>query len=396
MGLEFIEGNEAIARGALKANCNFFAGYPISPSSSIAYHMLNKLPRVGGVAIQGEDEIASIGMCIGAAMTGAKVLTATSGPGMSLYSENIGLAVSGETPLVIVNVQRQGPAIGSSTKGAEGDILFTRWCTSGGQPMIILSPATVTEAYELTYRAFNLAEKYRTPVFLLTNKEICLTRESVDLERVELPRLVDRTRAAIGDSSLPYRLKTLHLVDRTRAAIGDSCLPYQLKALHEVPEFTDIGGDQITRFTTSSHDEAGYFTSNPKAIQRMIDHYAAKIESAEKDIALVKQDIEEGAEMLMISYGITSRSVAVAVKKMREQGYKVSSFTLQSLYPIPRTALSKALVGIKRVVVPEMNMGQYIQEIQRLIPTGVEVVGVNKMDTTLLSPDEIIERGVLS
>ena len=374
MGLEFIEGNEAIARGALKANCDFFAGYPITPSSSILHHMLNKLPRVGGVAIQAEDEIASIGMCIGAAMAGAKALTATSGPGISLYSENIGLAIIGETPLVIVNVQRQGPATGAATKGAEGDILFTRWCTSGGQPMIVLSPATVSETYELTYRAFNLAEKYRVPVFLLTNKEVCVTRESVDLERVELPQLVDRTRVAIGRP----------------------CLPYRFKELHEAPEFADIGGDQITRFTTSSHDEAGYLTSSPEVIQRMIDHYAAKIESAEEDIALVKQDIEADAETLMISYGITSRSVAVAVKKMREQGYKVSSLTVQSLYPVPRATLSKALVGIERVIVPEMNMGQYIQEIQRLIPAGVKVVGVNKMDTTLISPDEIIERGILS
>ncbi len=374
MGLEFIEGNEAIARGALKANCNFFAGYPITPSSSILHHMLNKLPRVGGVAIQGEDEIASIGMCIGAAMAGAKALTATSGPGISLYSENIGLAIIGETPLVIVNVQRQGPATGAATKGAEGDILFTRWCTSGGQPMIVLSPATVSEAYELTYRAFNLAEQYRVPVFLLTNKEVCVTRESVDLERVELPQLVDRTRVTIGRP----------------------CLPYSFKELHEAPEFAAIGGDQITRFTTSSHDEAGYLTTSPEVIQRMIDHYAAKIESAEEDIALVKQDIEAYAETLMISYGITSRSVAVAVKKMREQGYKVSSLTVQSLYPVPTTTLSKALVGIKRVIVPEMNMGQYIQEIQRLIPAGVKVVGVNKMDTTLISPDEIIERGILS
>ena len=374
MGLEFIEGNEAIARGALKANCDFFAGYPITPSSSILHHMLNKLPRVGGVAIQGEDEIASIGMCIGAAMAGAKALTATSGPGISLYSENIGLAIIGETPLVIVNVQRQGPATGAATKGAEGDILFTRWCTSGGQPMIVLSPATVSETYELTYRAFNLAEQYRVPVFLLTNKEVCVTRESVDLERVELPQLVDRTRVTIGRP----------------------CLPYSFKELHEAPEFAAIGGDQITRFTTSSHDEAGYLTTSPEVIQRMIDHYAAKIESAEEDIALVKQDIEADAETLMISYGITSRSVAVAVKKMREQGYKVSSLTVQSLYPVPTTTLSKALVGIKRVIVPEMNMGQYIQEIQRLIPAGVKVVGVNKMDTTLISPDEIIERGILS
>ncbi len=307
-------------------------------------------------------------------MTGAKVLTATSGPGISLYSENIGLAIIGETPLVIVNVQRQGPATGAATKGAEGDILFTRWCTSGGQPMIVLSPATVSETYELTYRAFNLAEKYRVPVFLLTNKEVCVTRESVDLEQVELPQLVDRTLVATGRP----------------------CLPYRFKELHEAPEFADIGGDQITRFTTSSHDEAGYLTSSPEVIQRMIDHYAAKIESAEEDIALVKQDIEADAETLMISYGITSRSVAVAVKKMREQGYKVSSLTVQSLYPVPSAILSKALVGIKRVIVPEMNMGQYIQEIQRLIPAEVKVVGVNKMDTTLISPDEIIERGILS
>ncbi|HEY5740747.1 MAG TPA: pyruvate flavodoxin/ferredoxin oxidoreductase, partial [Gammaproteobacteria bacterium] len=142
MGLEFLEGNEAIARGAMQANCNFFAGYPITPSSSILQHMLELVPQRGGVAVQAEDEIASIGFCIGAAMTGSKVLTATSGPGISLYSENIGLAIIGETPMVIVNVQRQGPATGSATKGAEGDIQFTRWCTSGGLPVIVLSPAT--------------------------------------------------------------------------------------------------------------------------------------------------------------------------------------------------------------------------------------------------------------
>ena len=134
MALEFLEGNEAIARGAMKANCNFFAGYPITPSSSVLHYMQGMMPAVGGVAIQAEDEIASIGFCIGAAMAGSKVLTATSGPGLSLYSENIGLAIAGETPMVIVNVQRQGPATGSATKGAEGDIQFTRWCTSGGLP----------------------------------------------------------------------------------------------------------------------------------------------------------------------------------------------------------------------------------------------------------------------
>ncbi len=368
MGLEFLEGNEAIARGAMKANCGFFAGYPITPSSSILHYMLDKLPRAGGMAIQAEDEIASIGMCIGAAMAGAKVLTATSGPGISLYSENIGLAVMGEVPMVIVNVQRQGPATGAATKGAEGDILFTRWCTSAGLPMIVLSPADAAQAYELTYRAFNLAEQYRVPVFVLTNKEVGLTRESVDLEQVQLPPLVNRTRPV---SNGPYA-------------------PYYFEADSGVPDFADIGGDRITRFTTSSHDHEGQLTTNPEMIQKMIDHCTVKIEHVADEIALVRHDTDTGAEVLMLSYGITSRSVAVAAKKLRDQGRKVSVLTLQSLYPVPQAAIGEALAGIKRVVVPEMNMGQYILEIQRLAPAGVEVVGVNKMDTTLLSPDEIM------
>jgi 2-oxoglutarate ferredoxin oxidoreductase subunit alpha len=373
MALEFLEGNEAIARGALKANCNFFAGYPITPSSSILQYMLNKLPASGGIAIQAEDEIASIGFCIGAAMAGSKVLTATCGPGISLYSENIGLAIMGETPMVIVNVQRQGPATGSATKGAEGDIQFTRWCTSGGLPVIVLSPATVEEAYELTYRAFNISEQYRLPVFLLTNKEIGITRESVDLDRISLPSLVERARAAPGEEYLPH----------------DFDLP------SDVPAFSDFGGDQIARFTTSTHDKAAYLTTSPQVIQEMIDHYTAKVEADADRLALVKEDFQPGADTLIISYGITSRSAAVAVREARAKGAKISALTLQTLYPVPRTALTAAMKGIRKIIVPEMNMGQYILEIERLVPADVALVGVNKMDTTLISPAEILECGGL-
>jgi 2-oxoglutarate ferredoxin oxidoreductase subunit alpha len=373
MALEFLEGNEAIARGAMKANCNFFAGYPITPSSSILQYMLSMLPYSGGVAIQAEDEIASIGFCIGAAMAGSKVLTATSGPGISLYSENIGLAIMGETPMVIVNVQRQGPATGSATKGAEGDIQFTRWCTSGGLPVIVLSPATVGEAYELTYRAFNLSEQYRVPVFILTNKEIGVTRESVDLDAIDLPSLVERARAAVGEEYLPHNFD----------------IP------SEVPAFSDFGGEHIARFTTSTHDKAAYLATSPAVIQEMIDHYSAKVEAAADELALVKQDFEDGAETLIISYGITSRSAAVAVREARAKGVKISALCLQTLYPVPTTALASAMVGMKKIIVPEMNMGQYILEIERLAPTGVELIGVNKMDTTLISPNEILERGGL-
>ena len=373
MGKEFLEGNEAIARAAIRAKCNFFAGYPITPSSSILQYMLEWLPENGGVGIQAEDEIASMGFCIGAAMAGRKVLTATSGPGISLYSENIGLAIMGETPLVIVNVQRQGPATGSATKGAEGDIQFTRWATSGGLPIIALSPATVGEAYALTYKAFNFSEKYRTPVFVLTAKEVGVTRESVDLSAIKLPPLVERKK--VGPK-------------------GDY-IPHYFEKLSNVPLMSDFGGDHIARYTTSTHDKAAYLTTNPSVIQEMIDHYKTKIEAATDDIALYKEDFQKGADVLIVSYGIISRSAAVAVKEARAKGKKVSSLVLQTLFPVPQKVIRSALKGVKKVIVPEMNMGQYLFEIERLACGKAEVVGVNKMDTTLISPEMILEKGGL-
>jgi 2-oxoglutarate ferredoxin oxidoreductase subunit alpha len=335
--------------------------------------MLEWVPEIGGMAIQAEDEIASMGFCIAAAMAGRKVMTATSGPGISLYSENVGLAIMGETPMVIVNVQRQGPATGSATKGAEGDIQFTRWVTSGGLPVIALSPATVGEAYELTYRAFNLAEQYRTPVFILTNKEIGVTRESVDLDAIELPPLIERNREISNDKYLPHAFTKLT----------------------DVPAMSDFGGQHIARYTTSTHDQSAYLTTNPAVIQEMIDHYAAKIDEAADDMALVKEDLQAGAETLVVSYGIISRSAAVAIKEARARGKKISSLVLQTLWPVPKKAITSAMNGVHRVIVPEMNMGQYLLEIQRLAPDGVEVVGVNQMNTSLISPTKIQQTGGL-
>jgi 2-oxoglutarate ferredoxin oxidoreductase subunit alpha len=368
MALEFIEGNEALVRGALAANCNFFAGYPITPASSIFNHMLARMPGAGGIVIQGEDEIASIGFCIGAAMAGHKAMTASSGPGLSLYSESIGLAIIGETPLVIVDVQRQGPATGSATKGAEGDIQFARWGTAGGLPVIVLCPATVAETYELAYRAFSLAEQYRAPVLLLSNKEIAMTKESVDLDAIALPPPVERKRFAGNHVYLP------HFFEQPG----------------EVPPIADFGGPHIARYTTSTHDQAAYLTADPATIGAMIDHYAAKIEAAADDIAFVREDLEDGAPILVVSYGIVSRSVAVAVREARERGARVSSLVLQTLFPVPAKAIRAAMAGVAKVVVPEMNLGQYILEVERLAPGGARVVGVNKMDTTLISPTEII------
>jgi 2-oxoglutarate ferredoxin oxidoreductase subunit alpha len=335
--------------------------------------MLELLPEVGGVAMQAEDEIASIGFCIGASMAGTKAMTATSGPGISLYSENIGLAIMGETPLVIVDVQRQGPATGSATKGAEGDIQFARWVTSGGLPIIALSPATVAEAYEFTFRAFNLAEQFRSPVFLLASKEIGLTQESVDLESVALPPPVERRRP---ESGAGYQ-------------------PHYFERLEEVPALADMGSEHITQYTTSTHGKDGYLTADPALIQEMIEHYAAKIEAARDEIALYRHDAQEDANTLVVSYGVTSRAADVAVARARAEGRKVSSLVLKTLFPVPETAIAEALRGVDKVVVPEMNLGQYILDVERLAPAGVSVVGVNKMDTTLISPAEIIEQGGL-
>lgn len=373
MGREFLEGNEAIARGCMKAKCDFFAGYPITPASSILHYMLELVPQAGGTAIQAEDEIASMGFCIAAAMTGRKVMTATSGPGLSLYSESVGLAQMGETPMVIVNIQRQGPATGSATKGAEGDIQFTRWITSGGLPVIALSPATIGEAYELTYRAFNLAEQYRSPVFVMANKEIGVTKESVDLDAIELPPLVERKKVASGKDYVPHNFN----------------------GLTDVPAMSDFGGEYIARYTTSTHDKTAYLTTNPTVIQEMIDHYTAKIDEAADDMALYKEDFQAGAETLIISYGIISRSATVAVKEARARGTKISSLILQTLWPVSKKAITSAMKGIKKVIVPEMNMGQYCLEIERLAPPGVEVVGVGKMNTSLVSPAEIQRTGGL-
>jgi 2-oxoglutarate/2-oxoacid ferredoxin oxidoreductase subunit alpha len=374
MAYEFVEGNEAIARAAMRAGCDFFAGYPITPASSILHYMLEWVPEEGGTAIQAEDEIASMGFCLGAAMAGRKVMTATSGPGLSLYSENIGLAIIGETPMVIINIQRQGPATGSATKGAEGDIQFTRWGTSGGLPIVALSPASVTEAYELTYTAFNIAEKYRTPVFIMASKDTGVTQESVDLDSVELPPLFPR---------------------RTVPA-GEKFVPHAFSSPAEVPAMSPFGGDHIVRYTTSTHDQAAYLSADPTVIGEMIEHYAAKIEDAADDLAMVKRDFQPGADTLCISYGITSRSVAVAVREARQAGRRVSSLVLQTIWPVPEKAIRESFAGISRVIVPEMNLGQYRLEIERLAPPGVEVVGVNKMNTTLISPQEILKQGGLS
>ncbi len=371
---EFIDGAEAIARGALDAGCTFFAGYPITPATPILLHMIRELPKVGGVAIQAEDEIASLGFCLGAAMTGARAMTATSGPGIALYSEHIGLAIMGEVPLVIVNVQRMGPSTGGATTTAQGDIQFMRWGTSGGYPVIVLSPTDVRDCYRLTGRAFDLAERFRVPVFLATDKDTVATRATVDLAAYE--RVPVRERP-LADPAAPF-------------------VPYRAAHLDDVPPLAHIGGPHLVRFTSSSHDERGYLTKNPPDVDRLNRHLAAKIEAHLDEIALVESDLQDGAETLVISYGITARPAQEAVQAARAAGRRVSSLVVRSLWPVPEAAIRAALAGVRRAVVVELNLGQYRREIERLARGEQEVSGVHRVDGTLIGAGEILTEGELA
>ncbi len=373
--IEYIDGNEAVVRGAIDAGCNFFAGYPITPASSILHGMVRELPKVGGIAVQGEDEIASIGFCIGASMTGMRCMTATSGPGISLYSENIGLAIMGETPLVIVDVQRQGPATGSATKGAAGDVQFVRWVTSGGFPVVVLSPSTVEECYLLTRRAFDISERLRIPVFLLSNKELGQLREMVDLDSLDMPETARRPR------------------DDSRS---DMFVPYDFRSPGDIPPMADIGGARTVRYTTSMHYKNGFITGRPPEIAEMMRHLEEKVLGRRDELEFCRADLEEGADVLVLSYGIVSRSAREAVSRLRSRGRKVSHLMILSIWPSPVGEIQRALKGVNRIVIPEMNLGQYTLEVERIarsITPRVVITPVVKMDTTLLSPDEIIEGG---
>lgn len=368
MALSFIEGNEAVALGAIAAGCRFFAGYPITPATTIYNAMLKYLPPEGGVCLQGEDEIASIGYCLGASMAGKKVLTATSGPGISLYSEQISFAIGSEIPVVIVNVQRLGPSTGSATKGADGDIQFMRWGSSSGLPVIVLAPVDAADCYRLTVHAFNLAEQYRCPVFLASNKEIAMTRESVDLDALQLPGIVTRTAADPKKPFLPF------------ASAGDDM----------APDFLPIGDPALVRQTSSTHGVNGYITVDPDEIDAFQHRLEKKLKAHVDDFTLYDQDLDPKARTLVVAYGVTARAARVAVAESRSAGQPVSLLIPKTLWPVPERLITGTAATYDRVVVVEMNTGQYVREIRRLL-VGKQVDFFGQMNGNLIQPEQIRE-----
>ena len=366
MALSFMEGNEAVARGAMAAGCSFFAGYPITPATTVFANMLKLLPPKGGICVQGEDEIASMGYCIGAAMAGKKVLTATSGPGISLYSEQLSFAIGSEIPMVIVDVQRLGPSTGSATRGADSDIQFLRWGNTGGVPVIVLVPKDAKDCYELTVHAFNYAEEFRCPVFIASNKEIGMTRESLDLDAITLPPLVER-KPFTGETYIPFE------ADPDKA-----------------PDFLPIGGKILVRQTSSTHGPDGYITIDPEVISASQKRLQNKIMAAEERISLYEEKKREGADTLVISYGVSSRAVTDACDHLAEKGKPVSTLNLKTVWPVPEKLIQEKAAAYKRIVVIEMNLGQYVNEIRRVLP-GKTIKFYGQMDGTLIAPGKIME-----
>lgn len=368
MELSLYEGNDAVAWAAYQAGCRFFAGYPITPATSLLTNMLRILPPAGGIVVQAEDEIAAMGYCIGASMAGLKVMTATSGPGLSLYSEQISFAIGSEIPLVIVDVQRLGPSTGSATKGADGDIQFMRWGNSGGMPVIVLAPIDVKDCFTLTMHAFNLAEQYRCPVFLASNKEIGQTRESVDLDSIEKPTVMTRQQPSSGEPFQPFRT-----------------LPGQ-----DVPGFLPIGNQHLVRQTSSTHGVDGYITTAPDEIAAMNDRMKRKIEAKVDQFSFADALIEPDAETLILTYGASARSARALYKKRKAEGKPISLLILKTLWPVPENLIRQKAKGTKHIVVVEMNLGQYVHEIERVLKDKkIEFLG--QMDGRLIRPDQIEE-----
>ncbi len=402
MPREYIDGATALARGALRAGCTFFAGYPISPATPILLHMVRELPKVGGIGIQAEDEIAAISMCIGAAMTGARAMTATSGPGISLYSENLGLAIMGEVPLVIVDVMRMGPATGGATTIAQGDVQFVRWGTSGGYPIIALAPSSVPECYTLVQRAFDLAERFRTPVFLLPDKELIMSMSTVDIAEyvdVAVGRRPLVPSLPPGNGGSDGRINAVTGRPDPRLRPEETYLPYDFDPIDAVPPTSPFGGPHITRFTGSSHDEHGFLTKDPLKVGRLNEHLRAKIENHRHQFEFGLLHRADAKGVLFIGYGTTARAMREAGDRARRAGLPVSDLTLHTLWPVPEHLLLEATEGQRRVVIGELNHGQYAREVERILYHHAalrrldppEIVSIQRVDGNLITPAQFLD-----
>jgi len=370
-GRHLILGNEACAEGALRAGCRFFAGYPITPANEISHRIAAEMPKTGGFFLQMEDEIASIAAVIGASWAGAKAMTATSGPGYSLMQENIGYAHMTETPCVVVDVQRSGPSTGQATLPSQQDIFQAKYGAHGDYEVIALSPWSVQEMFDLTVRAFNLAESYRTPVMLMADGEIGHIKEKI---------------------VIPEEVET---VDRRRPS-GEECTPFGTEDPCMVPEMPRFGEGYRLLVTGSTHRPTGVRDYSPRYHQLKVNRIRGKILQAEGEIRdVVEVDLDD-AKVAVISFGASARPSYGAVKKARGDGLKAGLLRLRTLWPFPEGLVSDLADNVDAILVVEMNVGKLVREVERIVCGRAQIVSVAKIGGVLPSVDEIYQaiRGV--
>jgi len=356
--------------GALRAGCRFFAGYPITPATEISEILSVKLPQVDGTFIQMEDEIASLGAVIGASLAGVKAMTATSGPGFSLMQENLGFAIISEVPCVIVDVMRGGPSTGLPTMPSQSDVMQARWGTHGDHPIIVLSASTVRECYDMTIKAFNFSEKFRTPVILLIDEVVGHMREKMVLD--------DRGGVEIFDRIRPTMPPEWYI-------------PYE-DTPGGIPPMANFGDGYRYHVTGLTHDIRGFPTSRPDEIGPFISRLHRKISQHFSEIQIAEFYETEDAEITMIAYGCVARSAKRAMILAREKGLKVGLLKLMTVWPFMRSAVEKILQTSKYLLIPEMNMGQISREVKRVSRDTARVFTLNKVDGTIITPDELLDR----
>lgn len=366
-----IQGNQAMAEGAIYAGARFFAGYPITPSSEIAEECSRIMPKVGGVYLQMEDEIASIAAVVGASLAGAKAFTATSGPGFSLMQENLGMAVMGEVPCVIINVQRSGPSTGLATKPAQSDVMQIRWGRHGDQCVIALSPSSVKECFHLTVQAFNFAEKFRIPVILAADEIVAHMRESFITPAPGEIGVVDRKKPAVP----PEQYKPF-------TAGEDGVAP-----------LAAYGSDYVFHVSSSMHGPDGYSNNSPANANWRVSQLHRKIELNRDEIVMTRSYYtEDGIDVLLVAFGATTRAARAAALEARKAGIRAGVLQLITLWPFPDKELASLGLNVKTVVVPEMNYsGQVAGEVQRVLGPGTDIRRVNSFNGRIITPQDILK-----
>jgi 2-oxoglutarate ferredoxin oxidoreductase subunit alpha len=366
--IKFVQGNEACAQAAVYAGLDFYAGYPITPSTEITEFFAARLPQIGGKFLQMEDEISSLCAIIGASLTGCKVMTATSGPGFSLMQEALGYAIMAEIPCVIVNVQRGGPSTGLPTHGSQGDVNQARWGTHGDHAIIALTASNHQDIFALTVEAFNLAEIYRTPVILLFDEVVAHMRERLVIPQPgELP-LVERLKTGLKE--------------------GVDYHPYLPREDGRLP-MSDFGGVHRFNVTGLFHDMWGFPSSEPSAVHGLLRHLVDKIENRVNKLARYKEYYVDDAKHLLVSYGSSARSARHIVEKRRSRGERLGLLELQTLWPFPYDILREKCAQAQSVIVVEQNMGQVLQSVKLAVDEPDKVFLANRIDGVFIRPSDI-------